>query len=139
MRTIAWKIEANTVVLVHGANDPADPEWTEYLEALRAGIHRGERLRVLVVTPGSGPNMRQRKELNEVFQGMSTPTAVVTSSTVGRAVVTLLALRNPDIRAFEPGRMSEAFEYLSIPPPQRERLQALVDTLRAEVGLASVA
>ena len=133
MQTIAWQVKENTVILVHGAQEPTDAEWTRYVDELRRVIKGGGQPRVLVVTSGPGPNMRQRKQLGEVFEGVSAHTAVVTSSTVGRAIVTLIGLRNPGIRAFEPSRMDEALSYILVPESEKQQMHELVSTLRSQL------
>lgn len=138
MRTIAWREVAGTVVLIHGESDPTDAEWAEYLAALRRRLEQGPAFRALVVTPGSGPNMRQRKQLNEVFGGQAAQAAVVTASAVGRAVVTLLGLRNPGIRAFDPDHLDDALAFLALPSDDRARMRLVVSELRRQVGLAEL-
>jgi hypothetical protein len=139
MATIAWREEAGTMVLAHGAENPADAEWTEYIAALNKFVEARGQVRALVVTPGTAPNMGQRKQLNDLTRSKPIPTAVVTESTVGRTIVTLLTFGNPAIKAFDPGRLDEAFAHLDIAPAARPRVRAVVSDLRRAVGLADLA
>lgn len=130
MQTMAWRDALSTVVLVHGESEPTDAEWEEYVAALARRGAEGRTLRVLVVTPGAGPNMRQRKQLNDGIGRIPIRTAVVTSSGVGRAVVTLIGLRFPEIRAFEPNRLDLALQHLEVASSERDGVVRTVEQLQ---------
>jgi predicted Abi (CAAX) family protease len=134
MQTMAWQAVDDVLILVHGAQEPVDAEWDQLVEAARKYAASAGRLRSLVVTPGPGPNMSQRKRLNAVTDGQPIPAAVVTDSMVGRAIVTLVGLRNPAIRAFEPQRLDQALEYLGVPSQSQARIREAVQALKQRVG-----
>lgn len=138
MRTIAWQAVDDLFILVHGAADPVDAEWDQCVQAARQTALTHGRLRSLVVTPGPGPNMVQRQRLNAVTDGAPIPAAVVTDSLVGRAIVTLVGLRNTAIRAFDPTRLDDALTYLEEPSAKQPRVREAVQALRKQVGLSNL-
>lgn len=139
-RTLAHGlVEPRFVVLVHGREDPADPEWDGYVQALRRFREAtGEELGVLVVTEGGRPNTVQRTDMNAAFDlgdGTRVPTAVVAESRMARGVVTALGWFNPGIKAFHPDELEAALEHLGVPPRDRAEVRRTVDALREELGL----
>lgn len=134
MKTMAWRVEANTFVLVHGNHDVSDDDWVPYIDEMGKYLAQGKPIKTLVVTPGPGPSLRQRQKLNEVIQSHPVPTAVLSGSAVARTVVTILRLRNPEIRAFEPGKYDDAFKHLELPEAERVRLLDVVAELKKTVG-----
>lgn len=130
MPTLAWRETADTFVLVHANEEVSDVDWEPYVEAMGKRVASGTPVSTLVVTPGPGPTLRQRQRLNEALRSVPTPTAVLTGSAIARAVVTILRLRNPEIRAFEPERFEEAFSHLKMPEPEQRRVREIVAELR---------
>lgn len=137
MRTLAWRVESNTFVLLHGEGEPTDAEWEAYLADMRAHLETSDVFRVLVITGGPSPNAHQRKLLNQVIRGRDAPTAVLTASAVGRAVTSILRLRNRFIRAFEPGRLEEAFQHLKLEEAEQKKVRQAIEALQREMGRSS--
>lgn len=139
MPTIVWTTESNVFLLVHGEPDPTAEEWDALIVALASYLAGKSRVRSLIVSPGSRPNLQQRKQLNEVLKGVRNLCSVVTGSAVARTVVTILRLRNPEIRAFDPEHLESAFDYLELDPSERRKVRAALETLREQVGLVGPA
>lgn len=137
MKTIAWKKASNVFVLVHGEQDPVVEEWDTFIAdlVLQIGERRGLVLS-LVVTPGSGPNMRQRKQLSDALKSVQSRSAVVTGSAIARTVVSILRLRNPEVRAFDPGQLEHALTHLDVDSAEKSKVRRVVDELRNQLGLA---
>lgn len=136
MPAMAWKELDGIFVLVHGNEDPPDSEWDVYVDAIRNTVAARNGFRALVYSPGVGPNMRQRQRLNAVAAGARGfhRTAVLTTSTVSRAITTLLGLRWPDIRAFEPSRLEDAMDHLEASEPEKSELRIVLGELRLQMG-----
>lgn len=138
MQTMAWSDCGGIFVLVHGEQEPADAEWNRYVEALERSIESSGKFRALVFSPGTGPNMRQRRQLAALTEQQRVPyrSAVITPSTVARAIATLIALRTPDIRAFDPSQLDDAFEHLELTEMEKNTVRGSLNTLRRQMGFA---
>jgi hypothetical protein len=144
MKNIAYKIIGNVNVAVHGESSPSDAEWKEYTEAVRVELEKGldpAAMRTLVFSDGGGPSAAQRKRINDILNGRTTPVALVSSSGMMRGVVTALQWFNPEMRTFSPDEVVDALKFLKVPESQYELIwketQKLVLTL-GKGGLKSV-
>ncbi len=134
MQTMGWRDVDGTFVLVHKDAEPSDDEWSAYVEAIGRRFASDGGFRALVFTPGPGPNMRQRQRLAQAAPGIRAPTAVVTTSTVARAIVTLIRLRFPAICAFDPGSVEAALEHVGASGEAKNRLRWTLNELRRDLG-----
>ena len=126
------------VILVHGVGAPSGDDWNDYLGALRAAVNHPA-CSILVVADSSGPTAVQRDQLGKVVPGR-VRTAVVTTSAWSRNLVTLISWFHPNIRAYAPGDIERAFEYLSVPKLERPLVLKTIAALRAQlsgIGVAS--
>jgi len=132
--TIAFARMGSVVVLVHGSTTPSDGEWRAYLSFLEEIVVDAPG--VLVFTEGAAPSAPQRTAVSRLVaqRGGRWRTSVVTQDTVARGIVTLMSWFNPDIRAFSPGAMAEALDYLGVREADREPLRRRVLALRAQVA-----
>lgn len=138
MSTLAFDRLGNCFLLVQGERDASDDEWSRWVEfVMRGGKELERKIRVLVVSSGGSPTPKQRARIHEVMPGMGggVPTAIVTSSRIGRIVVSAMALFNSEVRAFAPSELDRALAYLGIPETERPMVRALVGRLHATLGL----
>lgn len=105
MTTMAFQAVDSIMILVHGTEPPTDHEW----DAL---IATPDVVRVLVWTPGVGPNARQRQRMKSAVGGRATRTGVVTPSLMARGIVTALGWLGTDVRAFAPPEMDAALRFV---------------------------
>lgn len=120
------------MVAVYGEQAPSDEEWERYLEMIR-GIKKNEGL--LIYSWGPGPNMRQRRLLEEAVAHHEGEVAVVTPSRVARGVVKALSWTGKNIRAFPMDATPEAFDYLGFKESQRSQALSYASLLAEELGL----
>src|SRR4051812_30856452 len=110
MKTMAWKMVGEVLVTVHTRLPPSDADWDAWVEESTSWRPHG----VLVLTPGVGPNVKQRRRMHDKCQtaGINLgklPTAVVCDGTVVRGIVTALSwLGQTAIRSFSPSRLDDA-------------------------------
>jgi hypothetical protein len=132
-RSLATTVVGPMILLRENAKTPTDRDWDDFLTILRA--HRGnhERVRILVMTDGGGPNSGQRKRLEQALGGQSFRVSVVTDSAKVRFIVSSIALLNRDIKTFSKNELDSAFEHLRLDFPDRERAKKEVDNLDREI------
>ena len=135
-RSLATAVVGPMILLRENAKTPTDRDWDDFLGILRA--HRGnhERVRILVMTDGGGPNSGQRKRLEQALGGQSFRVAVVTDSAKVRFIVSSIALLNRDIKTFSKNELDGAFEHLRLDFPDRERAKKEIGSLDKEIDPA---
>lgn len=98
------------MLLAHGAEPPADPEWHAYVEGLHQLDGSGG-VGVVVLTDGVGPNALQRK----MMTGFKMKSVVITTSKVARGIVTALGWIGAAVSAFPPEQFDEALLSVDVP------------------------
>jgi hypothetical protein len=132
---VSFRVIGDVLVSALSTRNPRDEEWEAYVAAYVAMPGVGAR-KVLAVTEGGGPTSWQRMRLQDVLHGREQRAAVVTTSRVARAVVMALSWFNPAVRAFAPGRLADAFDYLGVEGAIRAEVLRALPELQAEVGAA---
>ena len=134
-RTLGYTIFEGYFVSYHTAAPPSDDEWHEQLKDIAGRLKdlRG----VLVVTDGGGPNVVQRRQLAELFEGRVLPVAVVTDSAVARGILVALSWLGLKQRAFSQADVGKALEFLCISGPLLPAITRTIERLRADVTDAS--
>lgn len=137
MKTMAFGKVDKYVIVVHSRKPPGDDEWEEYIQFNLRTFTPGDTLKYLVVTDGGAPTPTQRMILNEKLSeyvrgntGLFR-SAIVTSSTFVRGVVTAISWFNSGIYAFSPQNLAEAMNYLEIPVEFHGEIRELVKMLRS--------
>jgi hypothetical protein len=137
-KTAACRQLGDYMVFVHSEQPPSNAEWSSLMDAFRNATNL-RRIRVLVFTYGGAPNARQRAELNDVLRDVRPPVAVVTPSTLARAVCTAIGWFQPRLRAFAPEELPNAFDYLDTNEGDRKVLSRMLREMRLELGHVSAA
>jgi hypothetical protein len=140
MKTMACAVVGTLILSVHTAEPPTNEEWSAYIAEIEGLMTRVgmERMRSLVFTDGGGPSFSQRQQVNQLLKGRSAPAAVVTTNAFVRGIVTALAVFNPQIKAFRPEAVGEAFRYLNISETESKIVWRTVAKLQAELGIKAV-
>ncbi len=112
--TMCLEQASGLLVVVHTSEPPARDEWTRYCKLARALRNARGELRTLAVAAKitAGPNASQRAEYNASVQRERTRVAVLCDSFAGRTALTALSWFNPNMRAFDAGRLDQALAYL---------------------------
>lgn len=131
-KTVTFKVLDTWLLTVYGAADPTDAEWAICAEKFK-GMDLS-RLRVLIYTMGGAPSPAQRKVMNDVVNGRSFPTALVSSHAFVRGIATAMSWFNPKMKVFTPDDLDDALDYLQIAPHRRPFFVDEIDKLLAEVG-----
>ena len=105
--------QAGVWVIVQTAKSPSDEEWSAHCAAVlerRAQTHGA-----LVLSMGGGPSSKQRAELRTAQGRTSVPTALLTDSTVVRAMVMSLNWFSGETMAaaFATSDLGGAFRHLA--------------------------
>jgi hypothetical protein len=131
-RTMGFTICERYFVSYHTAAPPTDEEWRDqlvYVDGRMAEL-RG----VLVVADGGGPNVVQRKQLAELFQGKLPPVAVITESAMVRGMLVALSWFGLKQRAFAPADFEKALQFLGANGHARTVVTKAIEQLRADVA-----
>ncbi len=101
------------IIFVSATKPATDRDWTEYCNWFQKMAKPGDNLRTLVHDRAGGPNAAQRKQLNDVTAPCNMHVAVLSSSAVGRGVVTAMNwFKRDSYRAFLPTELDDAIAYL---------------------------
>ena len=127
------------LVVVHGAQPPAQADWERYLEDIRSWreVARGQ----LVHTLGGMPSSIQRasaitlgKEAMAARGWRMPPTSVMTDATAVRALATLFNWFLDDtFRAFALRDWPGAMAHLGVEPSRQDALRSVVEGMVARV------
>lgn len=112
-----------------------DEEWGAYLVELGKAAKAGANL--LVIAAGPGPTAPQRRALKNVGLPASLHTAVVSASPVARMMTKILGWVHPNMFAFTPAEMDEAFNRLGVPLERRKDALEQIASMRAELSGSS--
>lgn len=123
MTNMAFHHSPGLFILVHNGATPSDAEWEAYVAAVKTEPDPSKFV-TLVCTDGGSPTNAQRAALNLALGYVSTPTAVVSSSSVVRGVVSALNFFNRQIRSFAPAELGRAFAHLGVAGERQERALA---------------
>jgi hypothetical protein len=133
-KTIAYRIIDQISVLVHGLRPPTQDEFDAYLgylAALPPPIHRS-----MIITPGPGPNAKQRAQMNEILQKRgqeNAKVAVVTDATIARGIVTAMGWFNRNMKVFSNDRIYDAIRYLDDRPEVASHVLIEIRKMQAEI------
>lgn len=114
----------NLVVSRETFDSPRDEEWNDFLKLLEAQGDNVDKLRLLVVTDGGGPNSAQRTRLETALKGRSVRVAIVTDSAKSRFIASAVSLFNRDHRGFSKAEMSAAYAHLMLTPQECRLVEA---------------
>jgi hypothetical protein len=89
---------------------------------------------VLVFSDGGTPNTLQRGTFLDQMAEQQPPMAFVSSAPGVRGVVTALSWFNRNVKLFEPGRLSEAFQHLGLTEAEGRQVFSSAQRATAELG-----
>lgn len=130
-KTVSFRVMESWLLTVYGAADPTDAEWAVCAEKFKSMDL--SQLRVLIYTKGGAPSAAQRKIMNDVVNGRSFPTAVVSSNVVVRGITTAMSWFNPKMKVFPPEELEEALEYIQVPNVKKPTFMTEIKKLLSEV------
>jgi hypothetical protein len=139
MKTMAFETVGRVCVAVHTTEPPDQKTWDASIVELKAAIERIgiERIRSVAFTEGGGPSFSQRQQINTLFSGRGMISAVVSSNSFIRGIVTALAVFNRKIKVFRPDAVDEAFRYLGLSESESKAVRRATAKLQTEIGLRS--
>jgi hypothetical protein len=123
-----WEEKCDVAIVVHTEQPPSDGEWDGWIEV--CAKRTPNRLGFLIFSDGGGPSSVQRSKLSKIPELKMIPSAVVTSSAIGRGIVTAIAWLGTKVRAFAPANVRDALDYLKVPEELRSGVLREVASLR---------
>lgn len=140
MATIAFEAVSEDLVVFLGANTTwLDDDWLEYIRFLQPiAQHSRESQRalgILVFAEGtSEPNAKQRASLVETNRGVTTRTAVMTSATAARLIMTAFGWLGYPMSGFAPTDVAGAASYLRLTSAELERALKVAAAIAPRIG-----
>jgi len=126
--TMVTRVIGQLVVLRENDSTPLDAEWDAFLKILADNWDKFDRLKILVVTDGGGPNAAQRKRLETVLNGKPIRVAVVTDSAKSRFIASMISLINRQHMGFAMKEVVQAYNHLKMNQMERTIAeQALIE------------
>jgi hypothetical protein len=133
--TMASEIVGNIYVVAQSRDDPHDVEWDANVTLQVSLVPIG--LRVLVWSEGGGPNAKQRGRLAAALAGFHPLTAILTPSTLARAIGVAISWANPSVRMFAPDALESALTHLQATAAERAVLVTCLARLKGAVTRAA--
>lgn len=131
---MAWRFEGRLTIIVHGPQNPSNLEWQSMLRDGNA-LEHVEAGRTLVISYGGGPDGHQRELLAQHMSKRPSPTAILTKSSLVRAITTALLFFNRTMKVFGLDEQDAAGEFLGLSPEERELAGRARRELEADLGL----
>lgn len=134
MKTLAFTTCDQWILVALGRGSPNGEDWRHYTAFLRRVLTT--RQRALVRPYGAGLETDQRRELEEILgphRERDRKVAVISDSTFTWGFVAALRLLDPTYRAFTPGEVDRALEYIDVPRSSWTRVKDAVDYLCGQV------
>ncbi len=136
MPTMACQRVRTVILLVHGPDNPTQPEWNEYLKLVEES--RNLVTQVLVSTKGGGPTPTQRaavQDLYNTYKPSAPPVAVLAESIIARGIVTAISWKygTDKIRAFAPVELDAALTWLKVDSVLADDVRRTLNAMRLKV------
>lgn len=143
MKNMVVRKQGFKMVVVIGANNPTDVEWSEAIrvgkELLTAVDGDRKRTGALVFTDGGSPSSRQRQLVRELYGEQPPAFALVTDSLLARGAAAIFKIFWPSSNAvFASTDWEKALGHLSITQGERPTLLAEVKAMQSELGPLAV-
>lgn len=121
MGMIAYRLVREDLMLfMAGMAAPPEPEWSEYVVLLASASERlrplNKPMRFLCFVDDSPPNAKQRSAVVDALAGLSSKTAVITTSVLARNLITVFSWLGLSVKGFSPNSLESVAEYLELPP-----------------------
>ncbi len=116
--TMLTRVLGQMVVMRETDETPLDAEWDAFLKILADNHVRFERMKILVVTDGGGPNFAQRKRLEVVLNGKPVRVAIVTDSAKSRFIASAISLINRQHMGYSLKELPQAYVHLRMTPTE---------------------
>lgn len=117
------------LILRQNDQSPSDPEWDGFLTLLKAARPEFDRLKILILTDGGGPNAAQRKRLADTLGGKAVRVAVISDSIKVRFVASTIALFHKEHRSFLKSEFRNACGHLGMSSHEGELAKQTLEDL----------
>jgi hypothetical protein len=136
--TVDFDFFKHWMMVVHTSAPPLSKEWDEYIAAARDNAAR--LVGMIVSSEGGAPDAHQRKQGEALVPLQpNLKIAVVTRSPGVRMVIIILHWINVKVKAFAPGEVAAAAEFLGVPEADRPALAEAWAALKARLAAAASA
>jgi hypothetical protein len=127
-------------LMLIGEQDPADAEFFGTLDSLSRSMGQAgaplERVRLMTITDGGAPTVRQRAKISEWLGGRRMKVCVVSSAydnPIKRGITTAVQWINPDLGFFRPTEIGQAVAHVDL-AAQLGRIWSEYQTLEKNFG-----
>jgi hypothetical protein len=131
--TLRFDMVGHVFLIVH-ADMPPDPEdWARLMVVRNA--HRDKLHGSLVIAPARAAiNASQRADVAQYMKRTGASTAVVTDSALIRGVARAVGFLGVPVRAFTPGEIASALNFLVVTPSRHADFIRHIDILKAQLA-----
>lgn len=139
MANMLHALEQGVMIVAHNKAPPSNEEFEAFSRLQAELVRAGQVQAMLVLSIGGGPGVEQRKKLAAIVEGLPVPpTAMLTSSTLVRGVVTAINwIRPSSMKTFPPTAMTEALASLGAAPELHGAIKKRAFALLKELGVPS--
>lgn len=128
------KIGFDLYIYVSAKNKPpSNEDFDPYLQFLTQHLKPGVKARCIVYERFEGITATQRKLMRDVIDPYTPVVAVITSSTIGRGIVTALSWFNKNFKAFSPEDRLAAFRHVGLQDSMAEEVWKVIQNLIKEL------
>jgi hypothetical protein len=142
MVELAFALQRELLVVVHGGRPPTQTRWEEFCRECRRFVWQADRAgarRMFIVSDGGGPGVLQRAQWLNAVERTQIRTAVVSPSQGVWQIHGALQLFNAEASCFAPVELKLALAHLGLVPRQFGELAGLLDGLAQLVSGAGTA
>ncbi|HKO47511.1 MAG TPA: STAS/SEC14 domain-containing protein [Polyangiaceae bacterium] len=135
--SLRFDIVGHVMVIVHADTPPSDADWARMV-VVRNASHERIRSTLVVAPPRASINASQRADVAQHMKETGASIAVVTDSALVRGVARAVGLLGLRVRAFAPGELASALDYLAVPQSRHAEMIRRIDAMKTQLrGSAS--
>jgi hypothetical protein len=129
-----------TGLMLIGPLDPSDTEFAEVTDSLSEHMNRAgsklERVRLMTITDGGAPTLRQRAMISKWLGGRQMKVSVISrdyDNPIKRGITTAVQWINPGLGFFRPTEIEQAIAHVDL-ASELERIWTEYQTLERRLG-----
>lgn len=134
--SLRFDIIDHVMVIVHADVPPSDSDWAR-LVVVRNASRPKLRSCLVIAPPRASINAVQRADVAKFMKETGSNVAVMTDSALIRGVAMAVGFLGVKVRAFAPGDLTAALNFLTVPTSRHATFLHRVQALKAQLGSAA--
>lgn len=124
------------MLIVHADMPPLEADWAR-MSVVRNSSKDRVRGTLVIAPPRASINAAQRAEVAAFMRATGSSVAVVTESALIRGVARAVGFLGVNVRAFDPGALPAALNYLLVPVSRQAEIIRRVEAMQAQLALVA--